>query len=688
MHLVTLDFETYYNKAEKYSLTNMPPEEYIRDERFEISMVGLKFNDRPAFWITGTHQELREKLLKIQWDQVGCLGHNMSAFDSLILSEVLGIQPKAWLCTLAMGRALYGGESVSLEALARKFQLRAKGTFIKDVNGLRRQEVIGRGLMPKLGAYCVDDVEICHQLFGIMQHDLPTSELRTIHLFTRMFAEPRLELDGPKLKMLGEQIVRHKAELVEQCGLTEKTLRSDAAFADVLINKFGIEPGMKWPKKDQRDCENLIEQGEDPTAHGYTRKYAFAKTDAFMESLSVHPDQRVQILHAARVKNKTTIEESRVARFEGIASRGKLPALFLYGKTQTHRAAGGGKINLQNNGRPRPVSEATLPGTILASNVGLRTLKEYVDERFVVSREGTMFDMHDKAWKDSGGYCHELGLRDTIKAPKGYKIVVRDSSNIELRVCHLLAGQMDTIERIRLGEDLYCWFASDLYSRPITKADKRERQHGKVAMLQLQFQAAEKSFQTAARVQGGIDVTLEEAVLTKNMFRGKFHMIPELWARCKVCIEHMYRGDHVPVDPQGLCTTAKDAIILPNGMRMHYRNLRKETDPQFGTQWVFEDKETRKTKRLYGGALVENIVQALARIVVFDQTLQIERRWGRPGEGVVMIVHDEAVNLVREDRAEEALAHMGEVMNTSPAWWPDLPLNSEGDIADTYGAAK
>ena len=682
LQLLTLDFETFYDTANKYGLKTMTPEEYIRDERFHITQVGLKFNNNPAFWITGTHAELHKKLSQIDWSQVLCIGHNMSAFDSLILSEVLGFQPKAWGCTLAMGRALHGGESVSLGALAKKYGFRPKGDYLNHVNGLTRDQIIAQGHMNPLGDYCVDDVEICHGLFHKMVGHFPANELRTIHLFTRMFAEPRLELDAPLLRHLGQQIVRQKQVLLAQSGLDQDTLRSDAKFAEVL-RMFGIEPGMKWPKKDQRDCEALEEAGENPQDHGYKRKYAFAKTDPFMSELANDPDERVQTLHAARVKNKTTIEESRVARFEGIATRGKLPALFLYGKTQTHRAAGGGKINLQNNGRPRAVTDKTLVGTLLATHNGLRTFDSLVDDRFVNTREGSIFDL-----KEKDGYCHELGLRDAIRAPKGYKIVVRDSSNIELRVCHLLAGQMDTIERVRQGEDLYCWFATDLYGRTITKGDKKERQHGKVAMLQLQFQSAEKSFQTAARVMGNIHVSLDDSILTKQMFRGKFREIPKLWYRCQDCIAHMHRGDRVPVDRWGLCTTEKNAIVLPNGMRMHYKNLRIEQDERFGDQWVFDDKETRKPKKLYGGALVENIVQALARIIVFDQTLTIESKWAAPGEGVVMIVHDEVVNLVREDRAQAALDHMAQVMDTSPSWWPDLPLNSEGDIADTYGAAK
>lgn len=686
--LLGLDFETFYDTKSKYSLRHMTAEEYIRDPRFHITGLSLRFPHKDkAIFIHGTHDQLRAKLQQIDWSKVIVLGHNMSAFDSLILTEVLGFVPKAYACTLAMCRALFGGESVSLAAMAKKFGLKAKGDFLKEVDGLTYDEIVERGIIDKLGYYAVDDIDICWDIFHQIKDRFPANELRTIHLFTRMFAEPRLELDGHKLKLFEEQIIRQKGELVEMCGLDEKTLRSDVKFAEALRG-LGVEPGMKWPKKDQRDCEALIEQGEDPTLHGYKRKYAFAKTDPFMETLEADPDERVQILHAARVKNKTTIEESRVGRFRGIAARGKLPALFLYGKTQTHRAAGGGKINLQNNGRPKPVDEKTLPGTLLDTNIGLRSFKELVDDQYVVTGEGTMFDLKDKEWEKSGGYCHLLGLRDAIRAPRGYKLAVCDSSNIELRVCHLLAGQMDTIERVRQGEDLYCWFASDLYGRQVTKADKRERQHGKVGMLQLQFQSGAKSFQTAARVMGRINVSLEEAEMTKAMFRQKFAEIPKLWYMCQDAIEHMYRGDRVRVDRWGLCTTEKNAIVLPNGMRMHYNNLRKEQDSQFGEQWVFDDKETRKPKKLYGGALVENIVQALARIVVFDQTLRIEKEWGRPGEGVVMIVHDEVVNLVHESRAQMALAHMGQVMDTSPSWWPDLPLNSEGDVAQTYGAAK
>ena len=96
-------------------------------------------------------------------------------------------------------------------------------------------------------------------------------------------------------------------------------------------------------------------------------------------------------------------------------------------------------------------------------------------------------------------------------------------------------------------------------------------------------------------------------------------------------------------------------------------------------------------KKLYGGKVVQNCTQRLARDIVFGQKAAIEKRIGsyeRNGEGVVMSTHDEVVACVREDRAEATLALMLEEMSQSPKWWPSIPVKAEGDIAQRYGFAK
>jgi len=667
LQLVTLDFETYYNSKEGYTLRKMTAEEYIRDPRFQIILLSLKFNDGKTFWISGTHEYLKRKLSQIAWNKVIALGHNMSGFDSLILAEVLGFRPAFWQCTLCIGRALHGGGSVSLANLAKRYLLeQQKGTEVERVDGMRREDFTPEQLQ-RYGEYSCDDTQICYTLYHIMRPHMPPKELRQVHLFTRMFAEPRIQLDGEGLDLLGKQLAIQKQRLLDQCGVDQKQLRSDAKFAE-LLQSLGVEPGTKLNK-------NNVE------------KYAFAKTDRFMKDLEGHPDERVRMLVAARLKTKTTIEESRVERFRGIASRGALPALLNYGKTLTHRASGGGGVNLQNLTNNRPVTPETIPGALLATDAGRQTLDRYdKDAGVVYTAEGDAIGE-----KDTTRSVHVYGLRDALVAPKGYRIVAADSSNIELRVAHLLAGQMDTIERIRNGEDLYCWFAGDLYGRLITKADDKERKHGKVGMLQLQFKSGSGSFQTAARVMGGIMLTIDESQETVDLFRAKFPMFPKIWNKCQDAISDMYHGRHVYIDQWGLCYTEHNAIVLPNGMRLHYSNLRREFDEDFGWQWKYDDKETGATKSLYGGSLFANIVQSLARIVVFDQTLTIEKRWGTyqdNDQGVALIVHDEAVAVIREDLAQQAEKDMVSIMSVPPSWWPQLPVAAEGGVGRTYGDAK
>ena len=367
-----------------------------------------------------------------------------------------------------------------------------------------------------------------------------------------------------------------------------------------------------------------------------------------------------------------------------------MPAPLAYGKTHTHRAAGSGKINLQNMGRPKSVSKRTLPGTLLVTPAGIEEFYALETHEVAGKPESCVRTTDGLVWLAED--THVVGLRDMIVAPPGKILVVADSSNIELRVCHALAGQMDTVEQLRNKEDLYCNFATDLYGRTITKRDKRERLHGKVSMLQLQYQSGAASFKNAARVMGGLHLSEDEALSTVQMYRGRFEFVKKFWYRCEKAIDAMFCGREMYIDDHGLCRTVKDAIILPNGMAIRYFDLRKVYDPEQGReQWEYDDKEKRHAKKVYGGSVTENLCQALAREIVFEQTLAIDQRYGgpkNPGNGVVLQVHDEVITLVDEDQADECLAYMLEVMSTPPVWWPWLPVAAEGATEYAYGSAK
>src|SRR5690606_29115880 len=109
---VTIDFETYYStKANgEYSLTWMTAEAYVRDPRFQIIGFSLKVGDSPSQWYSGDETYMMQVLHGIDWTKVMAIGHNMSEFDSLILTERCGIRPRAYACTLQMARALHAGK--------------------------------------------------------------------------------------------------------------------------------------------------------------------------------------------------------------------------------------------------------------------------------------------------------------------------------------------------------------------------------------------------------------------------------------------------------------------------------------------------------------------------------------------------------------------------------------------------
>lgn len=664
----TIDFESYYD--DQFSLRKMTPEEYIRDERFQLLGCAVQPEGKRSKYITGaTEQEIIDKLRRIDWSNVFCLAHNNIGFDGLVLTERVGVRPAYWGCTLSMARQLHGGRGNSLADLAEKYGLQQKQSqILAEFKGKRLEDLTPED-QQRMAYYANGDAEICTGLFYLMMPKIHPRDIQMIHWFIRMFAEPRLELDGPAYRRWLEQMRDAKEQLLERLGVTQKELRSDAKFAD-LLRQYGIEPPTKISPRTGKTA------------------FAFAKTDEAMADLTEHPNDYVAGLAQARIKTKTSIEETRAERFAGIASRGKLPVPLIYGATHTLRAAGAGKINLQNLGKGKPPDETTQPGSLIVTDAGLRTFRcveEQADGSYLAyTNEGDSFP---------AGKTHKFNLRDGIKAAAGYKLVVIDSSNIELRVAHTIAGQMDTVEKLENGEDLYCWFASDLYGYEVKKGTHNaERQHGKVAMLQLQYQSGAFSFQRAARVMAGLEVSDEESQRTVDTYRGRFYKLPEFWKKCEKAIRCMHNGEERFVDQWGLVKTGKNKLVLPRGRVLEYRKLRKQYDEEWGgDQWVYEDRRTGATKKLYGGAMTENICQAIAGIIVMDQCVDIERyvmRRRDPMEGVVLTVHDEGVTMVQQDRADEVLQKGLDIMSTRPDWWPQIPLAAEGDIANRYGSAK
>jgi len=121
----------------------------------------------------------------------------------------------------------------------------------------------------------------------------------------------------------------------------------------------------------------------------------------------------------------------------------------------------------------------------------------------------------------------------------------------------------------------------------------------------------------------------------------------------------------------------KDGVGLPNGLSIRYPDLKLDTS-ESNSQYVY--KSRKGPVSLWGGSLVENVVQALARIIVGEQMVKINERYQ-----VALTVHDAAVVVVPEAQKDEALAYIVECMSTPPEWARGLPVTCEAKYAHTYG---
>ena len=604
MNIIVVDFETHYSKL--YSLTKVTTEEYVRSPQFEVIGAAVQVDDGKPQWFSGDAEAMHQFLSQFDWANSLALAHN-APFDGAILNWVFGLSPKGWLDTLSMGRALHGTEvGGSLKALAQHYGLGEKGTEVENALGLNRTDFSPEQLA-RYGEYCKNDVALTWELFGQMSKGFPAVELRLIDLTVRMFTEPVLQLDTGKLEFHLKTEQSRKEELL---GLFSKDdLMSNPKFAD-LLRKLGVEPPMK----------------KSPTTGKQT--LAFSKTDEAFKELLEHSNPEVQILVAARLGTKSTIEETRTQRFIGIASRGALPVPLRYYAAHTGRWGGDDKLNLQN-----------LPRNSM--------------------------------------------LKESIIAPDGYMMVDSDSSQIEARTLAWLAEQNDLVDAFDRGEDVYCIMASAIYGREITKADKTARQVGKLTVLGCGYGMGAAKFQAQLK-NFNVEIELDEAKRIIDTYRATYPEIVELWksaaSALKAILQNQQttlgRGDVLKIDGSG-------GVLLPNGLYLRYPNLRKLQDDDGEIELVYDTKKGKAVipTRIYGGKVIENVCQALARIVIGEQMLMVAKKYK-----VAMTVHDSVVCIVPTERVETAKEYVEMCMRTRPDWGMDLPLNCEAGYGSNYGA--
>jgi DNA polymerase I-like protein with 3'-5' exonuclease and polymerase domains len=358
--------------------------------------------------------------------------------------------------------------------------------------------------------------------------------------------------------------------------------------------------------------------------------YAFAKSDADFVALLEHPNEVVQAIVAARLGAKSTLEETRTERFIDIAKRGPImgalrraPIPLKYYAAHTGRWGGSDKVNLQN-----------LP-----------------------SRGA------------EGGK-----LKRCIVAPRGHVIIDCDSSQIEARVLAWLAGQHDILDLFSLKQDVYRYMARAIYGGNEWDITPEQRFIGKTTVLGAGYGMGAIKFQAQLKNMGK-DLDYDTCRFIIKQYRQVNRYIADWWNQLNGVLMYMINQKPVVVDRAGLLETSPfTGIALPNGLFLNYPELERHPNGDF-------TYATRQgPNKIYGGKVAENICQAVARCIIGEQMLQIEKRYR-----VVLTVHDAIACVVPQDEADEARAYIEQCMRTSPSWAKNLPLNCESGMAQNYG---
>lgn len=599
--MIYLDFETYFDPANGYGLKSMSMLEYIKDPKFKIHGVGLKLDNYDTKWLSQSELETSN----VDWDNEIVVAHN-AKFDGAILEWVCDIKPKGYVDTLSMARAILGTrvKSHSLAAVAEFYAMAPKGEMKTAglLNLTAEQE-------KELADYCLHDVELCRLIYKQLAKGFPKGEYEVMDWAMKCFIRPSLRLDEVKLNEINKKEAERRANIFTRIGIDKSVFSSNKSFP-ALLTERGYEVPTKKSPKTNKDIP------------------ALALGDEGFRELVNSGNQELEELCEARIAAKSTLLETRSAKFMKLCNLGPFPFDISYsGAKQTHRFSGadGAGGNPQNL-RPE--------------------------------------------------------LKTAITAPEGSVLVVGDFAAIEARIVAWLAHEEKLMALFTSGEDPYCAFASKFYKHTITKANVKERKFGKEAILGLGYGMGADKFADRVKLKVGTALTHNEAWEAVQTYRTTYYKIPALWQTLNSYLGILARRGSLRPAAFPFLELKDGDIILPSGLKLQYPGLSKNAEDE----WEYEkwDKGHLVKRKIYGGMLLENISQALAGEICKTAISNL----GRKGLHIIGQVHDEILATAHSARATMAVEVLISSMQTSPIWWPSIKLAAEVGYGRTWKEAK
>ena len=661
--MVIVDFESFFDDT--FTLRKMRMEEYILDKRFKVHGVAVAYPNGKTEWVEG--DDVRRWLKSHK--KFGFVGHNYF-FDGLIWKLQYNHVAPSCADTKLLSNAVFGPAEVSggndLESVAERlgFQPKGKIDIFKGKYDLSSDE------MKAMAAYATNDADLEYKVFHALLPRLtrPEFEAWLIQHTLNIYINKPLPVSAEKCRAAMRKVeanVHEKCKALpkivfdceEQKGsgknkriettkktVDEEVLASNKQFGQALIQtlqKHKVKVPMKMGKN------SLIP--------------ALAKADEGFMALKSCGNKMVQAMVIARLcKRSGDTQIARLRTLLKVSALGGFRVYLNYWGACTGRWTGGSGLNAHNFPNPG------------------RSSDEF--EREVATL-----------------------IRECISPPKGRKFSATDAANIEARVLAWWAGQQDLVDAFGSGEDVYSSFATETFHEEVRKpkADdpkpkavrfKLLRGAGKGAVLGLGYSMAAPKFERQQRGNPEVRALFETGELTTTkceeivkLYRKKYPMIPALWRKVEGAFFSAREGAERCVNGV-LFTKGRDRgvdVTLPSGRVIHYPNVRIGTHGDANApkkcrvQWVYGHG---KGKKIYGGLLVENIVQAISRDILAEAVWSMEQE----GYEVNYHVHDSVVAVPPAAKAKKCLDYCVEVLSQSPEWATGMKLGAEGTIEEGF----
>lgn len=657
MDHLSIDLETFSSVP----IAKAGAQKYIASPDFEILLFAYSLNGAPSVCCDIAQGELLPDWVLDALCDPQCLKHAYNAaFEWGCLSKFMGRQlpPEQWRCTMFHG--LYAGYPAGLDATGRALGLPED----------KRKLSTGKALIRYFCVPCTPTKSNGGRRRNLPNHDPARWELfkeyNAQDVTTEMEIERRLSLitvpDWLQRQWETDLLINARGVAVDM-EMVNGALEIGATVREWLTQEAVRISGLSNPNSVQQLSAWLEQEtGEEVTD---------LRKDTVAKMIAQAPDNpEVQRMLEIRQELGKTSTKKYDAIEQAVCPDGRVRGLLqFYGANRTGRWAGR-LVQVQN--LPRTYTQ---PLELARNLVKLRKLDNL---RLVY---GSVPDTLSQL------------IRTAFVASDGNVLIDADFSAIEARVISWLAGEQWRLEVFKTHGKIYEASASQMFGVPIERIKKGNpeyalRQKGKVAELALGYQGGAGALIN----MGALDMGIPEDDLPDivQRWRDTNKRICDLWYKMNsAAVEAISTGCSVGVG-RLLVSCEYDAaheveyltVLLPSGRKLYYNS------PQIGeNKWggpsisyMGMDQTTKKWKRIetYGGKLVENCVQAVARDCLAQAIENLEAK----GLPVVFHIHDEVVIDCRADTA--TLEDVVDIMSRPIPWAPGLPLNADGWVGGFF----